>query len=864
MNPTITRILASALALGTAIATAAEFHVAPDGSNNDPGTKEEPLATIQAGANKLQPGDTLLVRAGTYRETVTFPRSGTADKPITVKPFNRERVLITGCDPVAGWKQGEDKLWRAQVSWTLGPGKDQLFHRGQAMREARFPNESEPDLLLPVAGLSPLQPTFATFNSLPGNLVTGKAARSATNSFWKGAIYYGVHWEGWCGQSGIVGNSKKNGVLNIQDPTTRWWWDYSKPNPWVAPERGRGMLVGHRHALDAPGEWLREANGTLLFIAPEGSSPEGQTEFKRRHLAFNLANRAYIRIEGIRVQAASASLRNAEACALDHCVFEYFTHFTHFDDGRNGEIDKMGDRGPLERGEVAVFIGGQRNTIRDCRFSYSAGGGLYVEGQSQIIHNNLIEECSYTCTYLAGLMVGWNGELLSGGHTITYNTIRRCGRALLHMDGGPGTRDGNPQPYAAMLIAHNHLYDGMLQGRDGGALNSFWTDAGAYNGLRTEFRHNVIHDCYDPKAIEDDWHLGIVYWDNNTHNLNNHHNLIWAKPGTVQISHLFNAPSVNTTWDDSNRFIGEHQGGVESLRPQDFPEGRPFAFGHNETASPEIPPWGPRNLGVTALGKRELAPGSVFVAKAVSLDGGPKTLVVRYALEDRSINRGLQPFQSATGRGSRACIAQVADKAEKSAKVTGRWVPRNLVDGEYLKLPALDLGEGYARWHLVWASRNPAPKWLEIRLDSPDAAPVARLELPDTGAAKVGNEGFLQPFQVFKFPLPDTLRGKHDVHLVFKGGAGEEIGQTSFVRFEQYRGEVPLLANEAVLEVRLDRPDGELLTTIHPQATEGGLCESAGHIENENLSGRHDLHFIYRTPTTTPICLDAVRFERGR
>jgi hypothetical protein len=332
----------------------------------------------------------------------------------------------------------------------------------------------------------------------------------------------------------------------------------------------------------------------------------------------------------------------------------------------------------------------------------------------------------------------------------------------------------------------------------------------------------------------------------------------------VGTPYLLNPPSVNTTWDDSNRFLKDHRGGVESLQPRDFPEGQPFAFGHNEAASPSIPPWGPQILGVTALDGQELEPGRMFVQKAVSLDGGPRTLVLRYALGDRRINRGLQPFQSATGSGSRACITQVADKAEKSAKIAGRWVPRNIVDGEYLKLPALDLGEGYARLHLVWASRNTAPKWLEFRLDSPNAAPVGRIELPDTGAAKVGNEGFLAPFRVLEFPLPAALRGKHDVHLVFKGGAGGEIGQTSFFRFEQYRGEVPLLPNEAVLEVRLDRPDGELLTSIYPQATEGGLCESAGKIETANLAGTHDLHLVYRTSTNTRLRLDAMRFERGQ
>ena len=42
-------------------------------------------ATIQAGLNAAQPGDTVEVRAGTYNERVTFPRSGTAGKYITLR-----------------------------------------------------------------------------------------------------------------------------------------------------------------------------------------------------------------------------------------------------------------------------------------------------------------------------------------------------------------------------------------------------------------------------------------------------------------------------------------------------------------------------------------------------------------------------------------------------------------------------------------------------------------------------------------------------------------------------------------------------------------------------------------------------------
>jgi len=42
-------------------------------------------STIQAGLNAARPGDTVEVRPGTYNERVTFPRSGTAGKPITLR-----------------------------------------------------------------------------------------------------------------------------------------------------------------------------------------------------------------------------------------------------------------------------------------------------------------------------------------------------------------------------------------------------------------------------------------------------------------------------------------------------------------------------------------------------------------------------------------------------------------------------------------------------------------------------------------------------------------------------------------------------------------------------------------------------------
>ncbi|MEV0721216.1 hypothetical protein AB0I37_00365 [Micromonospora purpureochromogenes] len=59
-----------------------------DCTPNADGSAERPYCTIGAAAAVAQPGQTVLVHPGDYRETVTFDRSGTADAPITYRAVN--------------------------------------------------------------------------------------------------------------------------------------------------------------------------------------------------------------------------------------------------------------------------------------------------------------------------------------------------------------------------------------------------------------------------------------------------------------------------------------------------------------------------------------------------------------------------------------------------------------------------------------------------------------------------------------------------------------------------------------------------------------------------------------------------------
>ncbi len=75
---------------------ATTFYVSSSGNDANSGTKNSPYKTLAKGVGALQPGDTLIILPGTYNETLTSVRSGTAQAPITVRSEQgRGSVLIT-------------------------------------------------------------------------------------------------------------------------------------------------------------------------------------------------------------------------------------------------------------------------------------------------------------------------------------------------------------------------------------------------------------------------------------------------------------------------------------------------------------------------------------------------------------------------------------------------------------------------------------------------------------------------------------------------------------------------------------------------------------------------------------------------
>ncbi len=86
----------------TTFASQNTYYVATTGSDSNSGSIGNPFKTIQKGVSILTAGDTLLIRAGTYKEKVSIKNSGSSAGYITIKNYAGEKVIIKGTNTGGG------------------------------------------------------------------------------------------------------------------------------------------------------------------------------------------------------------------------------------------------------------------------------------------------------------------------------------------------------------------------------------------------------------------------------------------------------------------------------------------------------------------------------------------------------------------------------------------------------------------------------------------------------------------------------------------------------------------------------------------------------------------------------------------
>jgi len=464
------------------------WYVSPYGSNTNPGTQAAPFKTIQEAANVAGPGDTVLIHAGTYRESVTPARSGAAGAPITYKPYGDGTVTISGANVVSGFQQSNRSIYTTyNDSYNLGEGNNQIFVNGQMINEARWPSTS----------LDLSHPTLATAASnTPKVVAMGQWTTSTLRDpaltqpagFWDGAIIDILPGQQWVAQTGTV----------IRSSYGQLTYRYEQMNvPYALPSAGdKFYLFGTPGALDSSGEWYRNpSTGELSIWTPGSKDPDSETiEVKARRDAFDLDNRSYIVIQGISLFAATIQTNNhSNGIVLNGLDAKYVSQFAVDSDGWN------------EPTVTGIQLCGSGSVLENSVIQYSAGDGVYLDGSHNSVNNCIVTETDYSATSGSGI------EVLGVGMTVENSTIYNAGRDGIIISNSSGTS-----------VLRNLVYDVMLQTTDGGGIYTYGTD-----GAGGEIAYNRVYDVHSGG-----YGAAGIYLDNYSNHYLVEHNVVsqcnWA------------------------------------------------------------------------------------------------------------------------------------------------------------------------------------------------------------------------------------------------------------------------------------------------------------------------------------------------
>lgn len=477
-------------------------HVAPSGSDSGgDGSQVRPFASIAKAAQALAPGDTCVLRAGVYRETVRPARSGEPGKPITFIAAGDGPVVISGAEPVIALAREANTLWKAQLPSRLPSARNQslqVFFRGQMMHLARWPDHG-PNLDRPNKAKIERFVSQERVDNWTMGVFEDEDLPWAQDVDLSGAgLYMQPDDQAWSWTFSGTITERKGPRLTLRTRSRSG----RTVDPTTYAVGSRYHLFGKRLFLDAAEEWWAdEGTGTLFFIPPAGQTPgAGDVEVKVRDLCFDLDERSHIRLENLELFACSVSTDRAaggdgrgyddegqpafpwrgggsvaesEGVEIVNVEAKYLDHMTDV----SGHFYLQWGQG------TGIILSGRNHRIERSRIGPTACNGITLLGYGHRVTNNLIEHANYVSVDCAGINTG--GAADSFDHEIDHNTVRHTGRSCITLR---NLRNSNVQTLRAR-VHHNDLSGCMQQDWDGGGIYAAVTDL-----KWTRIDHNWVHD----------------------------------------------------------------------------------------------------------------------------------------------------------------------------------------------------------------------------------------------------------------------------------------------------------------------------------------------------------------------------------
>ncbi len=473
------------------------------GIDTNPGTSHQPFRTIQKAASLMVAGDACFIHQGVYREMVTPANLGTAKKPILFLAYPNESPIVSGANLLTGpWSVYSGSIYKTSIST---PSEDapfnQLFADHQMYNEARWPNTGVNQLV-----------DMNRAHSDAGTDVNILIDDALPPGDWNDATVHIVPGKEWISFTKTVKNYTPGVSFTFSENT--WWYESSH----YFPEEGDPYwLFGALDGLDIATEWCLKKTGPqsydcYLWCEGNDSPTNHLIEVKKRSHAFDLSNKSYIRIKGLRIFAAAILMENSQNCLIEDCHIKYADHFTQCN-GYNTSHTPSKHQNRMS---------GSGNEWKKCSIVYSAANGIYDRGQNNKVTNCIIHDVDYIATYAGAIYVHPDAN----GGLYTQNTLYDSGRFIFWHEG------------TDFVCSYNNMHHCSWLTRDCGITYSWGNDGG-----RAVICYNYAHDTLAlsyPKGI---------YVDNGCSNLTIHHNLVWNIPetGIMMSCPIDNVHSLNNT-----------------------------------------------------------------------------------------------------------------------------------------------------------------------------------------------------------------------------------------------------------------------------------------------------------------------------